>query len=132
MSDALMEAAAAAMKNAWSPYSKFRVGAALQAADGTIIAGCNVENASYGGTICAERTAVVAAVAAGHRDFVRLALTSDGPDPITPCGMCRQVLAEFAPDLPITSRGAKGGVAQYQLGALLPNAFTGAALKEAK
>lgn len=132
MSDALMEAAAAVMKNAWSPYSKFRVGAALQAADGTIIAGCNVENASYGGTICAERAAVVAAVAAGHRDFVRLALTSDAPEPITPCGMCRQVLAEFAPDLPITSRGALGNTAAYQLGALLPHAFTGAALKEAR
>ena len=127
--DALVEAAKAAMLRAHCPYSKFHVGAALEAEDGTVFTGCNVENASYGGTICAERTAVVTAVAAGKKKFRRIAIASDASEPAAPCGLCRQFLAEFGLDLAVVSVGTKGRMQNWTLKDLLPNAFTHADLR---
>ena len=121
----LIEAARQAMEHAHAPYSGYRVGAALLCADGTVFSGCNVENASYGLTNCAERTAVFAAVAAGQNRFTAMAITASAEPAPLPCGACRQVLVEFcAADFPVYVATAEG----YQsttLGALLPLAFGG-------
>lgn len=122
---ALEEAAIAAQKRAHAPYSRYLVGAALKVASGRVFAGCNVENASYGLSICAERSAIVQMVAAGERDPVALVVVTRGPKIAAPCGACRQTLAEFAKELPIRL-AASDGTAEARttsLGALLPDAF---------
>lgn len=121
--DALRRAAEEARTHAYAPYSNFRVGAALLGRDGRIFAGSNVENVAYGLGICAERAAVGSAVTAGVRVFDALALVSDGDAPAPPCGACRQVLAEFAPDLRVTSYGRNGEVAHWTIAELLPHRF---------
>lgn len=121
---ALVAAATAAQASAYAPYSNFRVGCALLTAAGQVFTGANVENAAYGSTICAERVAMPAAVVAGAREFVALAVVGDGDGPCTPCGACRQVLFEFAPDLLVLAGGTDGAVTRYRLGAeLLPDGF---------
>ncbi len=120
----LFAAAASARKKAHAPYSRFSVGAALLLDDGSVVSGCNVENASYGLTVCAERNAVGAMVLLGRKP-VACAIVVDSEVPTPPCGMCRQVLAEFAgPGLPIRSRTLHQDEAQYTLGELLPHTFT--------
>ncbi|KAI0667989.1 cytidine deaminase [Trametes maxima] len=131
----LVKAAIEAKEFAYSRYSKFRVGAALLTTTGNVIKGANVENASYGGTICAERTAFVKAVSEGILSFTALAVVSDVAHPISPCGMCRQVIREFcAPNMPIflvpadyekrvTQGHADGGVKETSIGELLPDSF---------
>lgn len=124
----LMESAVAARAYSYSPYSGYRVGAALLSADGRIFSGCNIENAGYTPTNCAERTAVFKAVSEGVRDFAAIAVAGgagDTPDSAcTPCGVCRQVLAEFcAPDMPVIL-GTPEELRVLTLGELLPFAFT--------
>jgi cytidine deaminase len=119
----LIEAALHARLRAFAPYSKFPVGAALRTPAGQLFLGCNVENASYGLTICAERTAIFSAVAAGEQQFARLAIASAGG--VSPCGACRQVVAEFAPHLPVLLVDAlqPDRVAEVNLADLLPGRF---------
>src|SRR5215472_11411063 len=119
----LLALALEAQARAYAPYSRFHVGAAIETDDGRRFVGCNVENLSYGATICAERTALVTAVSAGARRFRRLVLVSDAPDPVAPCGLCRQVLHEFAPDLGVLAVGATGAERRWTLRELLPEAF---------
>jgi cytidine deaminase len=119
----LVRRAREVMQNAYAPYSKFHVGAAIEAADGTIHVGCNVENASYGLTICAERMAVGAAVAAGKRSLKRVVVATAVEPPATPCGACRQLLAEFGLDLEIVAVGPSSE-RRWKLKELLPEAFT--------
>ena len=120
----LVDAARSARERAYSSYSSFAVGAALSTKGG-VFAGCNVENVSFGLTMCAERVAVGAAITAGCCDFELLAIASDSTEPVVPCGACRQVLAEFAPDLRILSVSTSGAATEFSLGALLPLARQG-------
>jgi cytidine deaminase len=122
LTDSLISAARSAQARAYAPYSNFRVGAALEASDGTVFLGCNVENASYGLTICAERAAIFAAVSAGVKRFRRAVVVSDVDPPAAPCGACRQVMAEFGLDLAIDGVGSKRTVS-WRLSELLPAAF---------
>lgn len=122
---ALQQAAKDAAAQAYAPYSKFPVGVAVLAESGKIFAGCNVENASYGGTVCAERNAIAAAVVAGERKFVALMVYTPQDDLTPPCGICRQVIAEFfTPQAPIASCNHLQQQRSWTLGELLPSAFT--------
>ncbi|HOT28484.1 MAG TPA: cytidine deaminase [Candidatus Ozemobacteraceae bacterium] len=125
----LVEKAIEASKKAYAPYSKFQVGAALECADGEIILGCNVENASYGLTNCAERTALFAAIARGKHEFKRIAIFVDTDDFISPCGACRQVLAELAPNADVLLINRHRKVKKTTVKALLPLAFGSEDLK---
>jgi cytidine deaminase len=120
--------ALSAMERAYAPYSQFRVGAALVGVDGTVFMGCNVENSAYPAGICAERSALSAAVAGGVRQCAMLVSVSEADYPTPPCGMCRQALVEFAPRLSIVSCTKHGGEATWNLATLLPHPFTPAAL----
>ena len=120
----LRERAFAAMERAYAPYSNFRVGAALLGSDGSIWDGCNVENASFPAGICAERSAVSAAVAHGVQQFDAIAIATEAQEPTPPCGICRQVLEEFAPQMVVMSITREGKSARWTLGELLPRAFT--------
>ena len=126
---ALVELAFTMLDRSYVPYSRFPVGAALLCADGTVFTGCNVENAAYGSTICAERTALVKAVSEGHRDdFVRLAVVGRGEDYCWPCGACRQMLYEFAPNLTVLVARGDGQFVTLPLKELLPHGFGPASL----
>ena len=117
------------MKYSHAPYSGFRVGAALLCKDGSVYGGCNVEGSSYGSTICAERTALVKAVSEGEKDFAAIAVCSSSDDYCTPCGICRQMLADFGLDIDVYCCNQKGEYIKTTLHDLLPMAFTGDALK---
>ena len=122
MDKELLEAALVARERAYAPYSKFLVGAAVRVECGKIYTGCNVENASYGLTVCAERNALFSAVGAGERKFTALCVVGDTEEPISPCGACRQVMAEFKVPCIILAN-LKGDVKEYTLEELLPLSF---------
>ena len=124
MTDQELVALAVEMQQrAYAPYSHFPVGAALLCGDGTVFTGCNVENAAYGSTICAERTALVKAVSEGHTEFTAIAITGQGEDFCWPCGACRQMLYEFAPGLKILVSRRDGQIVSTTLSQLFPHGF---------
>jgi cytidine deaminase len=123
--DALVKAALEVRNRAHVPYSKFAVGAALLTRSGKIFTGCNVENLSFRLTICAEESAVGSAIAAGERDFIAIAVVADSREPAIPCGACRQVLAEFSPDMEVISSTVGGQRETVHLNKLLPEAKQG-------
>lgn len=121
--EGLLAAAAVARERAQAPYSRFKVGAALETSDGTIVVGCNVESASYGLTLCAERVALVTALCGGHTSFVRLAVVADTERPTPPCGACRQLLWEYCGDIDVYLGNLETLAAHHRLQALLPLPF---------
>jgi len=121
--DLLIEAAKQARENAHAPYSNFRVGAALRSTSGRIFSGCNVENASYGLTMCAERVAIFKAISDGERGFSALAVVTDADILTPPCGACRQLIWEFCGDIPVTIANLKGKTDVVQMKALFPRPF---------
>lgn len=121
--EALVEAAWAVREHAYAPYSRFRVGAAVRAGSGRVYVGANVENASYPVGACAERAAVCAAVSAGEREIVAVAIATDTPKPVSPCGLCRQTLREFGADMEVVLASRDGGRHSTRLGELLPMSF---------
>jgi cytidine deaminase len=121
--NALIAAARKARRNAQARFSGFKVGAALEAADGTIITGCNIENATYGLTICAERVAMFKALSEGHTKFRRVAVVADTDEPTPPCGACRQILWEFGGDLEVLLANLRRQTGMYRLAELLPLPF---------
>ena len=121
----LIRKAQEARVRAYVPYSGFHVGAALLCKDGTIFSGCNIENSAYGPTNCAERTAIFKAVSEGYREFETIVIISDSEQPTPPCGVCRQVMAEFCgPEFPVVMMGCDGSQRTASLGELLPYAFS--------
>lgn len=124
----LRERALATMQRAYAPYSNFLVGAALLGSDGSIVEGCNVENAAFPAGTCAERVALGTAVSRGVRSFRTIVIASSGEQPAPPCGMCRQALIEFSPELEVISITRTGMEARWLLTDLLPHAFTPASL----
>jgi len=131
--DDLIAAARDALRDAHVPYSEYRVGAALRTADGTVYTGCNIENANYSNSLHAEEVAVAEAVKNGHREFDRIAVASGVRDGVTPCGMCRQTLAEFADaDLVVVCDEGDADASEYTLGELLPNAIHEGTLDDAR
>lgn len=127
----LIEQAIVARERAYVPYSQFAVGAALLAEDGTIFLGCNIENAAYPVTICAERTAIFKAISDGQKNFKAIAVVADTPGPCSPCGSCRQVMAEFLPrDFPVYLSNLKGDVLETTVEKLLPGAFQSTDMKK--
>lgn len=122
-SASLREAAISALDNAYTPYSHFRVGAALLTGDGHLVTGCNMENSAYGLSICAETLAVASAVSQGLTDFEEIAIATEDSEPTPPCGACRQVLNEFAPRIKVSSYTRDGKEASWTLEELLPHAF---------
>jgi cytidine deaminase len=119
----LIEKAKRARLKAYAPYSNFKVGAALLTKSGKVYTGANVENATFGLTVCAERVAVLKAVSKGDKGFAKIAVVADKDPPVTPCGPCRQVLSEFVQDLKIVCANLEGKVERYTLKELLPEAF---------
>jgi cytidine deaminase len=119
----LVEAATAARGRAHARFSNFKVGAALETAGGDIITGCNVENATYGLTMCAERVAIFKAISDGRRDFTRVVVVADTAEPTPPCGACRQLLWEFCGDVEVVLANLKGVTGRYRLSSLLPLPF---------
>ena len=125
----LVEAATKARANAQADFSNFKVGAALETADGQIITGCNIENASYSLTICAERVALVKALSDGHRQFTRIAVVADTVSPTPPCGPCRQLLWEYCGDIEVVLANLDGPAASHRMSELLPLPFDKRLLK---
>ena len=121
----LVEAARRAREAAITPYSGFKVGAALETADGQVITGCNIENATYGLTLCAERVAMFKALSDGHREFRRIAVVADTADATPPCGPCRQILWEYGHDLEVVLANLRGELARHRMSDLLPHPFDG-------
>ena len=123
MSAELVQAATAARENAAAPFSKFKVGAALRTADGKVYRGCNVENSTYGLTVCAERVALLSAIAAGDRKFTAIAVVTQSDEPSTPCGPCRQLMWEYCGDIDVTLANLQGKRVEYKLSTLFPHPF---------
>lgn len=123
MDKKMIQMAQAVRELAYAPYSNFKVGAALLGKSGKIYQGCNIENMSYGLTICAERVAAVKAISEGERNFKKIAIVADTNKPCPPCGMCRQFLYEFSPDMEIIMANLEGEILKVALKELLPNAF---------
>jgi cytidine deaminase len=120
----LVEEAKAARENAVAPFSKFKVGAALRTKAGKIYRGCNVENCTYGLTVCAERVALLTALAAGERDFTAIAVVTQSEEPGTPCGPCRQLMWEYCGDIDVTLANLVGQRTEYKLSTLFPHPFS--------
>jgi len=122
--DELLKMAVKARNNAYAPYSHFKVGATILTKNGKVYSGCNIENSSYGASICAERVALFKAVSEGEKEFLAIAIATDTKKPVMPCGICRQVLSEFAPNLKIYAINIDGKVKEALLDQILPDAFT--------